>query len=173
MSDSFVTSWTLAHQAPLSMGFPRQEYWNELPFLFPSPGDFPNPGIEITSPALQADFLLLSHPLSSVQSSCSVMSYSLKSHGLQHTRLPCPSPTPGACSNSCPWVSDAIQHLILCSLLLLPSIFPSIGVFSNESVLHIRWPKYGLSKIDSFFKKSRVKLSGKEVWYTTNFLFIF
>ena len=41
------------------------------------------------------------------------------------------------------WVGDAIQHLILCRpLLLLPSIFPSIGIFSNESVLHIRWPKY-------------------------------
>ena len=107
MSDSFVTSWTLARQAPLSMGFPRQEYWSELPFLFPSPGDFPNPGIEITSPALQVDFLLLSHPLSSVQSSCSVMSYSLKPHGLQHTRLPCPPP------NSCtdfptPFVEETV-----------------------------------------------------------------
>ena len=41
------------------------------------------------------------------------------------------------------WVGDAIQHLILCHpLLLLPSVFPSIRVFSNESVLHIRWPKY-------------------------------
>ena len=41
------------------------------------------------------------------------------------------------------WVSDALHHLILCTLLLLlPSIFPGISVFSNESVLHIRWPKY-------------------------------
>ena len=40
------------------------------------------------------------------------------------------------------WISDAIQHLILCRPLLLPLIFPSIRVFSNESVLHIRWPKY-------------------------------
>ena len=38
------TLWTVAHQAPLSMGFPRQEYWSELPF--PSPGDLPDPGIE-------------------------------------------------------------------------------------------------------------------------------
>ena len=43
------------HQAPLSMGFPRQKYWNGLPF--PSPGDLPNPGIEPRSPALQANFL--------------------------------------------------------------------------------------------------------------------
>ena len=47
--------WTVACQAPLSMGFSRQEYWNGLPF--PSPGDLPNPGIEPGSPALQADSL--------------------------------------------------------------------------------------------------------------------
>ena len=78
-----------------------------------------------------------------VQFSRSVISDSLLPHGLQHTRPPCPSPTPGAYSNLCLQVSDAIHHLILyCSLLLLPSIFPSIKVFSNESVLGIRRPKY-------------------------------
>ncbi|KAM7226722.1 hypothetical protein CapIbe_022867, partial [Capra ibex] len=51
----FVTPWTVAHQAPLSMGFPRQEYWSGLPL--PVPGDLPDPGIEPTSPALQADSL--------------------------------------------------------------------------------------------------------------------
>ena len=51
----FVTPWTVAHQAPLSMGFSRQEYWSGLPF--PSPGDLPNPGIKPGSPALQADSL--------------------------------------------------------------------------------------------------------------------
>ena len=51
----FVTPWTAGHQAPLSMGFSRQEYWSGLPF--PSPGDLPNPGIEPKSPALQADAL--------------------------------------------------------------------------------------------------------------------
>ena len=45
-----MTPWTVARQAPLSMGFPRQKYWSELPF--PSPGDLPHPGIEPTSPAL-------------------------------------------------------------------------------------------------------------------------
>ena len=55
MSDSFVSSWTIANQAPLSMGFSRQEYWSGLPF--PTPGDLPNPGIEPRSPALQADSL--------------------------------------------------------------------------------------------------------------------
>ena len=51
----FVTPWTVAHQAPLSMGFSRQEYWSGLPFL--SPRDLPNPGIKPGSPALQADAL--------------------------------------------------------------------------------------------------------------------
>ena len=51
----FVTPWTVAYQAPLSMGFSRQECWSGLPF--PSPGDLPNPGIELSSPALQADAL--------------------------------------------------------------------------------------------------------------------
>ena len=78
---------------------------------------------------------------SSVQFSGSVMSNSLWPHGLQHARLSCPSLSPGVCSNSCPlprW-----WHLTLCRpLLLLPSIFPSIRIFFNESVLHMRWPKY-------------------------------
>ena len=51
----FATPWTVAHQAPPSMGFSRQEYWSGL--LFPSPGDLPDPGIETRSPALQADSL--------------------------------------------------------------------------------------------------------------------
>jgi len=54
MSSSFETPWTVAHQAPLSMGFPRQEYWSGSPF--PSPGDLPNPGIEHASHALAGGF---------------------------------------------------------------------------------------------------------------------
>ena len=57
---TLVTSWTVAHQAPLSMGFPRQEYWSGLPF--PSPGDLPNAGIKPKSPALQADSLPIEPP---------------------------------------------------------------------------------------------------------------
>ena len=79
-----------------------------------------------------------------VQFSCSVISDSLRPHGLQHARPPCPSATPGACSNSCPscwwWPSNHLIHS--CPLLLLPSIIASIRVFSSESVLCIRWPKY-------------------------------
>ena len=52
---TLATSWTVACQAPLSMGFPRQEYWSGLPF--PSPGDLPDPAIEPGSPALQAGSL--------------------------------------------------------------------------------------------------------------------
>ena len=78
---------------------------------------------------------------SSVQFSCSVVSDSLRPHEYQHTRRPCPSPSPGVHSNSRPlsrWC-----HLILCRpLFLLSSIPPSIRVFSNESTLHMRWPKY-------------------------------
>ena len=72
----------------------------------------------------------------------SVMSNSLQPHGLQHIRLPCSSPSPGACSNSCP-LSLPSNHLILCHLFSsCLQILPSIRVFSNESAHHIRWPKY-------------------------------
>ena len=71
------------------------------------------------------------------------MADSLRPHGLQHARLPCPSPTPWACSDMSIASVMPSNHLILCRpLLLLPSTFPSIRVFSNESALHMRWPKY-------------------------------
>ena len=54
VSDSFVTPWTVAHQTPLSMGFPRQEYWRG--FSFPPPGDLPDPETELKSPALAGGF---------------------------------------------------------------------------------------------------------------------
>ena len=63
-------------------------------------------------------------------------------HRLQYVRLTCPSPTPRVYSNSSVKLVMSFNHLILCHLLLLlPSIFPRIRVFSSESVLHIRWPK--------------------------------
>ena len=57
---TLLTSWTVACQAPLSMGFPKQEYWSGLPF--PSPGDLPDSGIKSRSPALQAVFQVDSLP---------------------------------------------------------------------------------------------------------------
>ena len=71
------------------------------------------------------------------------MSDSLRSHEPQYTRPPCLSPTPVVYPNLSIESVMPPNHLILCRpLLFLPSIFPSIRVFSNESVLHIRWPKY-------------------------------
>ena len=94
--------------------------------------------------------LLRSVQFSSVAQSCPTLCDPM------HARPPCPSPTPRAYSNSHPLISDDIQpshplsspspptfNLILCHPLLLPpSIFPSIRVFSNESFLHTRWPNY-------------------------------
>ena len=77
------------------------------------------------------------------QFSCSVMSDSLRPHGLQHARPPCPLPSPGVYSNTCPLSQWPRPTSSSCRPLLLPpSIFPSIRVFSNESVLYIRWSKY-------------------------------
>ena len=72
------------------------------------------------------------------------MSDTLRPHESQHARPPCPSPTPGVHSDSCPSSESVMpsSHLILCHpLLLLPPIPPSITVFSNESTLCMRWPK--------------------------------
>ena len=70
----------------------------------------------------------------------------LRPHGLQHPRLPCPSLSPEVCSDSCPlswWCHLTNSSSVSpCPPALKPSVFPSIRVFSNESVLHIKWPKY-------------------------------
>ena len=70
------------------------------------------------------------------------MSDSLQPRGQHHTRLPCPSPSPRVCSDSCPLSQWCHPTILSCRpLLLLPSIFPSIRVSSNELAFHIRWPK--------------------------------
>ena len=66
----------------------------------------------------------------------------LQPHGLQHNRPPCPSPTPGLKLMSIESVMPSNHLILCCPLLLPPSIFPSIRVFSNESALRIRGPKY-------------------------------
>ena len=131
----FVTPWTVACQLPLSKEFSTQEYWNRLPF--PTPGDLSNPGIEPTSlgsPALAVQFSsiqLLSHvqlfatPWTAAHQASLSITNSQNLLKLMSIESVMPS------------------SVILCHpLLLLPSIFPSIRVFSNESVLCIRWPKY-------------------------------
>ena len=130
----FATPWILDHQAPLSMGFSRQEYWSGLPFA--SPECLPNTGIEPESPALQVNFfffffLLLSHPGShsfnheSESESHSVVSNSLWPHGLHS-----------------PWNSPG-RNTGVGSLSLLQGIFPTQG--SNPGLLHCRQIFYQLS----------------------------
>ena len=139
MSYSFETPSTIAHQAPLSMAFPRQEYWSGLPF--PSPGESSWPRHYL--PCLLHCRQILYHwatweAFSSVQSLSRVQLFA--------------TPWTIACQVSLSITNSQSllklmsiesvmpsNHLILCRHLLLPlSIFPSIRVFSNESVLHIR-----------------------------------
>ena len=147
----FVTLWTVAHQASLSTRFSRQEYQSGLPF--PPPGHLLDPGIEPTSlapPALASKFFTPAPPRKSYsarfrsdQISHSVVSDSLRPHESQHARPPCPSPTPGVQSDSrsssqqChPAISSSVVPFSSCPQS------PSIRVFSNESTLRMRWPKY-------------------------------
>ena len=78
----------------------------------------------------------------SVQFSHSIMSDSLRPHGLQHTRFPSVTSSWSLLRFTSIESVMPSSHLILCHPLLSPSIFPSIRVFFNESVLHIKWPKY-------------------------------
>ena len=116
------------------MEFSRQEYWSGLPFL--SPGDPSSPGIECESPALRLNSLPSEPPgkprlpFSLVQFSLSVVSNSLQPHGLQHARPPCPSPTPGVYSNSCPlsqWCHPTISSSVIPFSHL--QSFPASGSF--------------------------------------------
>ena len=99
------------------------------------------------------------HPvLTVVLFSHSVVPSSLWPRGLQHSRIPCPSPSPRACSNSCPFSQwSHSNHLALCHPLLpLPSIFPSIRISPNESTLHIRWPKLWSFSISMFIEVNMI-----------------
>ena len=119
----FATPWTVACQGPVYIGFSRQECWSRLPNL--PPGDLPNPGIELRSRALQAD------SLPTVSSVHSVMSDSLWPHGLQHARPPCPSPTAGVYSDSCPlspWRHPTVSSSVIPFSSCLQS-FPASGSF--------------------------------------------
>ena len=156
---------TVACKAPLSMGFCRQEYQSGLPF--PSPGDLADPRIKpmsLISPALASGFFTTSAPWEAHK--MGLRGIHLPNSALIHvvqfssvTQL-CPTlcnpmdcSIPGFPVHHQPLelaqthvYSKSVMpsnHLILCHpFLLLPSIFPSIRVFSKESVLHIRWPKY-------------------------------
>ena len=146
----FVTLWTVACQALLSMGFSRHEQWSRLPCL--PPGDLHDSGIEPTSlmsPAVLGRFFITSatqeahtlYQFSSVQSLicvqlCDPMNQSSPGLPVRHQ-------LPEFTQTHVHQVGDAIQPSHpLHPLLLLPPIPPSIRVFSNESTLHMRWPKY-------------------------------
>ena len=152
----YVAPRTAVHQAPLSMEFSRQESWSGLPCT--PPGDLPDPGTKPespVSPALAGRFftmsvtgkpnththtyifmLLLSH---------SVMSDPLRPHGLQHASLPCPSPSPRACSNSYPlsqWCHPTISFSVIpFSSCLLP--FLASGTFSMSQLFASSGPSIG------------------------------
>ena len=111
--------------------------------------------------------LAVGNRYNSVQFSHSVVSNSLQPHGMQHARPPCPSPTSRAYSNSCPlsqWCHPTISPSCH-PFFLPPSIFPSIRVFSCESVLCITWPKYwSLSLNNSLFNEYSGLISFRMDW---------
>ena len=148
MSDSVATPRTVARQAPVTMRFWDKNTGKGCHFLlqglFLIQGSNPEMAgrIFITEPPGKPRTCLGKSYFGLVQFNRSVMSNSLQPHEPQHTSPPCPSSTPGVHPNSSIESVMPFNHLILCRPLLLPSIFPSIRVFPNESVLHISWPKY-------------------------------
>ena len=129
MSNSFSTPWTAAHQAPLSMGFSRQECWSGLPF--PSPGDRPGSGIRSTSPAWQACSLSLSHLI------CAVLCLVAQLCPTLHDPMDCSPPSSSVHRDSPGKNTDVGFHA------LLQEIFPSQG--SNPDLPHCRQILYHLS----------------------------
>ena len=124
----------------MSTEFSRQEHWSGVPF--PSPEDLPRAGIKPASPASAGGFLATEVPVqfSSVTQSCLTLCNSMD---CSTPGLPVHHQHPELAQIHVHRASDVIQPSHpLSSPLLLPSIFPSIRDFSNESVLHIRWPKY-------------------------------
>ena len=149
---TLATPWTVACQAPLSMRFLRQKGWSGLPF--PSPGDLPHPEIKPGSSALQVASLSTKppgKPLKPISTPNAVFVVQLLSHVRLFVTLwtlVCQASLSFTISQSllklvCIKSVMPSNHLILCCPLVLPpSLFPSIWVFSTESALHIRWPKY-------------------------------
>ena len=145
----FVTLWTVAHQPALPMGFSRQGYWNGLPW---TPGDLSDTGIKsasFTSPALAGRILATSTTwetpilvFSSVQPLSHVLFFATPWTAAFQASLSITNSQSLLTLMSLELVMPS-NHLTLCHpLLLLPSIFPRIRGISNESVVHIRWPKY-------------------------------
>ena len=144
---AFINFWSLPKLISIKSVMPSNHLILGFPFLllpsiFPSSRVFSNESaLHITWPKYWSFSFSISLSKESVQFNLVTQSNSLQPHGRQHTRLSCTSPTPRACSNSCPCVMTSNQLILCHPLLLLPSVFPSIRVFSNESALHITWPK--------------------------------
>ena len=135
----------------LSTGFSRQEYWSGLPC--PLPGDLPHPRIKPTSlmsPELAGRFFTSSTTWEvnlPLQFSRWVVSDSLQPYGLQHTSLPCPSPTLGACSNSCPssrWWHPTNSSSVVPFSFCLQS-FPASGSFPMSQLFTSDGQSIGVS----------------------------
>ena len=132
-------------QASLSMGCPRQEYWSGSPF--PTPGNLPNPETELTSAALAGGLFSTESPGKPLDKDCCSQSLSC----VQLYVTPWTATCQAFLSITVSWSLLKLMniesvmpsnHLILCCHLLPLSIFPGIRVFSKESVICIRWPKY-------------------------------
>ena len=147
----FVTPWTVAYQDPLSMEFFRKEYWNGLPV--PTPEDLPDPGMEavsLESLHWKVDSLPLCHLGGPLVTSFSHSVQSLSRVWLFATPWIAARQASLSITNSrslpkftCIESVMPSSHLVFCRpLLLLPPVPPSIRVFSNESTLLMRWPKY-------------------------------
>ena len=164
----FVIPWTLwfrACQAPLSIEFSNQEYWSGL--SFPPPGDVPDSGIKpmsLSLPALAGGFFTTVPPgkpkeciqFSSVQFSRSVVSSSLWPHESQHTRPPCPSPTPGVHSDERPlsqWCHPVISSSVV-PFSSCPQSLPTSESFPMSQLFAWGGQSTGASALASFLPKN-------------------
>ena len=174
----FVILWTVARQAPLSTGFSRQEYWSGLPC--PSLGDLPYPGVEpvlltslhwqVGSSPLTPVGKLRIYVSSSVQFSRSVVSDSLQPHEPQHTRPPCPPPTPGVHLNPCPlsrWCHPTISSAVVPVSSCLQS-FPASGYFPMSQLFASGGQRIGVSASTSVLPMNTQDWSplGWTIWIT-------
>ena len=152
--------WPHGHRSPPSSSVHDISQVRILEWLpLSSPGNLPNPGFELAPPALAGGFFIAEPTgrpngiFSSVHFCHSVMSDSLQPHGLQHSRLPCPSPMPGACSNSCPlcrWCHPTIASFVIPSFSCLQS-FPASGSFPVSQVYSSSGQSIGVSASASVF----------------------
>ena len=165
---TLVTPWLLCLapcQAPLLMGFSRQEYWSVLPFLLQGilPTHKSNPGLLhgrkiLYQLSYEANPCLVQ--FSSVAQSC----LTLQPHEPQHTRPPCPSPTPGVHSNSCPssrWCNPAISSSVV-PLSSCPQSLPASESFPMSQLFAWGGQSTGVSALASFLPKNTQDWSPSE-----------